>query len=471
MSVISCSQGHQNPAGYRFCSFCGVSLQGGNTSTGGVATSETGLHSGTKLRDRYIIQYRLGQGGFGRTYLVKDTGRFNEPVVIKELTPLAQGAYNLQKAQELFEREAAMLHKLKHQQIPRFWEFFQEEKHLFIVQDYIEGQTYQSLLNQRLQQGECFNEAEIIQLLRKLLPVLSYLHHQGVIHRDIAPDNIICRSHDKLPVLIDLGGVKRIAINVATQLTGTLNQFSSDSSTRLGKIGYAPDEQMRLGIVAPYSDLYALGVTAVVLLTGKQPQQLIDPETMNWVWDREVPNLSTQLKEILSRMVAPKPYERFQSAEEILQLLEPKHKPAHRSPQGAYSAVKTLLANNSGQGSIFDSSIGVPDEIQGWNWGGFLLPGIWCLSNRVWIGLVAWVDPTLVLSLGMPWLTMGVILGVKGNEWAWKSRQWRSVSEFKAHQRAWAIAGWLIMGTITAIAIAILVIVGLLLLLGIFSAR
>ena len=89
------------------------------------------------------------------------------------------------------------------------------------------------------------------------------------------------------------------------------------------------------------------------------------------------------------------------------------------------------------------------------------------MSNRVWIGLLAWIDPTLVLSLGMPWLTMGVILGVKGNEWAWKSRQWRSVSEFKAHQRAWAIAGWLIVGII---AIAILVIVGLLLLLWIFSS-
>jgi serine/threonine-protein kinase len=77
----------------------------------------------------------------GSTYLVKDTGRFNEMFVLKELTPSVQGTYALQKAEELFEREAAMLHKLRHPQIPRFWEFFRDGKRLFLVQDYIESQT------------------------------------------------------------------------------------------------------------------------------------------------------------------------------------------------------------------------------------------------------------------------------------------------------------------------------------------
>ncbi|MBD3558936.1 serine/threonine protein kinase, partial [Planktothrix sp. FACHB-1355] len=91
---------------------------------------------------------------------------------------------------------------------------------------------------------------------------------------------------------------------------------------------------------------------------------------------------------------------------------------------------------------------------------------------RVWIGLVAWIDPTLLIfSLGMPWLVMGIVLGVKGNEWAWKSRQWRSISEFKAHQRAWAIAAWLILAIVLAVVLAIAVIFGLLLLAGISSSR
>lgn len=461
MSAITCSQGHQNSAGSRFCSRCGESLQGTIATVLGTGTAQTELQNGIKLRDRYIIQHELGRGGFGRTYLARDTGRFNEQVVIKEFTPSVQGKYNLMKAEELFEREAVMLHKLKHSQIPRFGEFFQEGKQLYLVQEFIEGQTYQSLLNQRSQQGEFFSETEILQLLGQLLPVLTYLHRQGIIHRDISPDNIICRSHDRVPILIDLGGVKRIAINVAHQLVGYPNQLAPDTSTRLGKVGYAPDEQMRMGIVAPYSDLYALGVTAIVLMTGKQPPQLIDPQTMNWLWEKELPNLSPQFKAILLRMLADKPYERFQSSEEILQAIE---------SIGTFHQPKpTVFANNSGRGSLLDNSVQVPDEIHGWNWGAFFLPGVWCLTNHVWIGLIAWADPTLILSLGMPWLTTGVILGFKGNEWAWKSRRWRSIAEFKAHQRAWAIAGWLIVGTILAALLVILVIIGLLLILGIIS--
>ncbi|MFB2982521.1 protein kinase [Microseira sp. BLCC-F43] len=425
-----------------------------------MSTLEAGvLPPGTRLRDRYIIERVLGQGGFGVTYLAQDIGRFNEPVAIKELTPFAQGTTSLQKAEELFEREAAILYKLNHPQIPRFWEFFRQEKRLFLAQDYIAGETYHSLLKQRTGRGASFSEAEIMQLLRDLLPVLSYLHRSGVVHRDISPDNIILRSHDLLPVLIDLGGVKQIAMNVAYQLAGG---HTSSTNTRLGKLGYAPDEQMRLGHVAPYSDLYALGVTAVVLMTGKQPQDLIDPHTMEWIWEKQL-SVSYQTRRILNRMLANQPAKRFQSADEILQILEsggvvapskyssidysedepvPPKKP---EPVGV-SEIKTIFTNNSGQGALLDNSLKVPPEIQGWNWGAFLLPGVWCITNRVWIGLLAWTDPTLIMSLALPWLAMGFILGVKGNEWAWKSRKWESVAAFRAHQRAWAIVSFVLIG-------------------------
>jgi serine/threonine protein kinase len=86
-----------------------------------------------------------------------------------------------------------------------------------------------------------------------------------------------------------------------------------------------------------------------------------------------------------------------------------------------------------GGGGTFNTSAPVPPEIQGWNWGAFFLSGFWCLPNQVWIGLLSWVP-----YIGMP---MPFILGAKGNVWAWRSRQWRSVEQFKAHQRNWAIAG------------------------------
>lgn len=447
MSLITCSNGHENLVSSRFCSRCGESLLGTNTpSFAGLA----GLSPGTRLRDRYIVGRTLGQGGMGSTYLVEDTGRFNELFVLKELTPSVQGTYALQKAEELFEREAAMLHKLRHPQIPRFWEFFRDGKRLFLVQDYIEGQTYQSILNDRLSSGQRFSEAEILQLFRQLLPILSYLHSMGIIHRDISPDNIICRAQDKLPVLIDLGGVKEIAVEAANQVSSNpASPPISTSHTRLGKVGYAPEEQLRLGIVAPHSDLYALGVTAVVLMTGKQPQELLDPVTLEWTWQREL-SLSKLLSGILNRMLATRPSERFHSAEEILQLLDANAEDSQTRPVNPDHGKQTnTVPNNSGQGNIFDNSIKVPPEIIGWNWGAFLLPGCWSFTNHVWVGLFAWSDVILLYhTLGLSRLVTGFILGAKGNEWAWKSRRWKSVAAFKAHQRRWAIAGFLILITV-----------------------
>jgi serine/threonine-protein kinase len=465
MSLVICSKGHQVTLGARFCQQCGEPLPRVKSHTTQVASSENGLGelpSGTWLRDRYLIQQQLGQGGFGRTYLAEDTGRFHEKVAIKEFVPNIQGTQALQKAEELFEREAITLHQLQHPQIPRFWETFREGKRLFLVEDFIEGQNYQSLLDQRLSQGKCFNEAEILHLFRELLPVLSYLHRQGVIHRDISPDNIILRAKDKQPVLIDLGGVKQVAIDVATQVAGVRNRAVS-GATCLGKVGYAPDEQLRLGIVAPHSDLYALAVTALVLMTGKQPQDLLDQNTLHWTWHREL-TLSPLLTKILNQMLHRQPSQRFKSADEISQLLQSNSSSRTHAATKPTQLLQSNLSNrtyaateptefkapapvnNSGQGGIFDSSIQVPDEIKGWNWGAFLLAPFWLFPNRVWIGLLIWIPSInwwmVCLNLAMPF-----ILGAKGNEWSWKSRKWSSGSAFKAHQRAWTIWGLIINGS------------------------
>ncbi|HEY9694589.1 MAG TPA: serine/threonine-protein kinase [Oculatellaceae cyanobacterium] len=466
MSLITCSKGHQNPEGSRFCTLCGEPLAEQNVFAGGI---NTGLRGGTRLRDRYIIKYQLGQGGFGRTYLAEDTGRFNELIVLKELMPTGQGTYALQKAEELFQREAAILHKLRHPQIPKFWEIFRDRKGLFLVQDYIEGKTYQDLLSERIDNGQCFSEVEIIELLQQLLPVLSYLHQQGVIHRDISPDNIIRRQQDGLPLLIDFGGVKQTAIDVATQFAA---EKWGGSGTRLGKSGYAPDEQMRLGSVAPHSDLYALGVTTIVLMTGKLPQELFDAHTMNWVWNRQL-NLSSNFNKIIQRMLAQRPSERFQSAEEILQQLpaistvpETRLQPISTQHQKTsknddFVTPNPALINTSGQGHLLDNAVEIPDEIVGWNWGAFMLPGFWCLTNRVWIGLLSWLDLS-VITCGVPTITISILLGIKGNEWAWKSRRWQSVKAFKRHQRFWAIAGFIFW------ALFLTLIVGVILILIVF---
>jgi len=277
------------------------------------------IYPGITLNNHYRIVRELGHGGFGRTYLAEDAHRFNEPCVLKEFAPQVQGSYALQKSEELFEREAGVLYKLQHNQIPRFRELFRvsisDRGYLFLVQDYVPGQTYRFLLDARKRQGLRFIEAEINQLLIQILPVLEYIHSLGVIHRDISPDNLILRSSDGMPVLIDFGGVKQVAATVES-LFAEANGTPAPA-TRIGKLGYAPVEQMQMGIVSPHSDLYALAATVLVLLTGKEPHQLLDTQTLHWNWRAEC-SLSPNLSLVLDKMLAQQPSQRYSSAREVM---------------------------------------------------------------------------------------------------------------------------------------------------------
>ncbi|MBM0740560.1 serine/threonine protein kinase [Phormidium sp. CLA17] len=282
--------------------------------------------AGELLGWRYQVLRELGQGGFGRTYLAQDSNRFNEPCVLKEFAPQVEGEAALQKAEELFAREAGTLYQLQHPQIPRFRELFRAEwqgrDRIFLVQDYVEGQTYQELLQTRQRQGQSFSEAEITDLLLQLLPVLDYIHTAGVIHRDISPDNLICRPTDGLPVLIDYGGVKQVAARVASisQRVVAPVQLQPGPITRLGKVGYAPAEQLDHGEVHPHSDFYALAVTSLVLLTGQEPQALFTSKGDRTRWQQSL-KLSPNLTNVLTKMLDPYPSRRYQSAQAVMQAL------------------------------------------------------------------------------------------------------------------------------------------------------
>jgi serine/threonine-protein kinase len=280
------------------------------------------IYPGFLLRNHYLIIRQLGHGGFGRTYLAKDQYRFDELCVLKEFAPQVQGSYSLKKSEELFEREAQTLYRLNHPQIPQFRESFREKindkGYLFVVQDYVEGLNYHDLLHQRQQQNTTFTEAEMLQLMRQILPVLAYIHERGVIHRDISPDNIIQRQSDGLPILIDFGGVKQIQAKIDSEVSHD-NAYGTPA-TRLGKVGYAPDEQMRLGVVYPHSDLHALAATILVLLTAKEPQYLINPQDLTWNFQQV--NINPQFTAILNKMLASQPGDRYVSAQAVLRALE-----------------------------------------------------------------------------------------------------------------------------------------------------
>jgi len=274
------------------------------------------LQIGTVLQSRYRLLRVLGQGGFGRTYLAADQNRFDEYCVLKELTPPQDTDYAQRKSRELFAREAATLYQLQHPQIPQFYANFEQGGRLFLAQEFVDGPTYEALMHQRKSAHPyacpVFTEPEVQQLIIQLLPVLTYLHQRGIIHRDISPGNLILRDRDRLPVLIDFGVVKE----TVTQLQGGV----IDHATTVGKTGYAPSEQIQTGQVYPNSDLYSLAVTALVLMTGQEPQQLFDNQRMAWNWQRWI-SVSPPFAQVLDRMLAPRPGDRYQSADEVLQAL------------------------------------------------------------------------------------------------------------------------------------------------------
>jgi serine/threonine-protein kinase len=296
----------------------------------------------TVLQDRYRLIKILGQGGCGRTYLAEDIGRFNELVALKELIPFQSTPESLAKAKQLFQKEATVLYKIHHPQIPQFRATFEQDGRLFLVQDYIAGKTYWKLLQERQGIGKTLTEVEIIQLLQQILPVLAHLHIRGIIHRDISPDNIIEREVDTKPVLIDFGVVNEIATQIQA--------INPASVTTVGKLGYAPIEQMQTGKAYASSDLYSLAVSAIVLLTGKQPPELFDNEQFTWTWQKWT-KVSPEFASLLDRMLSYKPSDRYQSVAEVAKALQSVIEPPSQKEKFLASAspppVATLPQNEA----------------------------------------------------------------------------------------------------------------------------
>ncbi|MEA5505504.1 serine/threonine-protein kinase [Halotia wernerae UHCC 0503] len=267
------------------------------------------------LRDRYRVVEPLGQGGFGATFLANDEALPGEPsCVIKQLRPSATAPHVLQMARELFEREAKTLGQIgNHPQVPRLLDYFEEQEQFYLVQEYISGAT----LQQEVKLKGILGETGVKQFLSEILPLLQYIHEQNVIHRDIKPANLIRRTQDARMVLIDFGAVKNQVSQAAT------NQFGQTVLTAyaIGTPGFAPPEQMAMRPVYA-SDIYALGVTCIYLLTGKTPKDIdYNPTTGEIMWEKLV-QVSDHLISVLRKMLDVSVRNRYQSAQEVLRALE-----------------------------------------------------------------------------------------------------------------------------------------------------
>lgn len=247
-----------------FCPFCGY--------TGHEERSPSFLEEGTLLNDKYQLGAVIGQGGFGITYAAWDEN-LARPVAIKEYFPSACVTRNIDLSDEVsyvesardaflegrlrFSRESHLLAQL--QEIPnvvRVLDSFEENETAYIVMEYIHGVPLDAWM-----QSQKMKPGQILDALRPVADALTLLHKQGVVHRDLKPDNMLVEADGTIR-LIDFGAAMRL---------------EKHSETVILSRGFAPAEQYgkEYGRQGPWSDVYGLAAVLYFLLTGKVPDEAI----------------------------------------------------------------------------------------------------------------------------------------------------------------------------------------------------
>lgn len=256
------------------------------------------------LADRYRLIEIVGEGATGTTYraVLESPDADPEQVAVKEM-PLGRAGVDLRR----FEREARVLRQLDHDRIPAYVDHFTEGKGkrrtLYLVQAFIDGPTLAKELKSRR-----YTEDEVLEILTSICDVLTYLHtlQPPVIHRDIKPGNLVRRADGDL-VLIDFGAVRDV-----------LRDPSLGGSTVAGTYGYMAPEQFS-GDASPATDLYALGVLAIALLSRRDPLDLMKGHRLDW---QPVVHASAATKALIEQLLAPLPMDRPESARAVQTRIE-----------------------------------------------------------------------------------------------------------------------------------------------------
>ncbi|WP_293134277.1 CHAT domain-containing protein [Microcoleus sp. bin38.metabat.b11b12b14.051] len=278
----------ENPEYPKFCQSCGSKLL---------------------IDERYRVISVLGQGGFGKTFDVRD--RDGTRKVLKVLIN------NDPLAVELFQREAHVLQRLKHPGLPKveadaYFTFKPNDTSNLLhcqVMEKIEGKNLLQWLAERNHQP--ISSELAIDWLTQLTEILNLVHNQNYFHRDIKPPNIMCRPNGKL-VLIDFGAVREFTETV---------QRTSGEVTRIASMGYTPPEQKN-GKAEPRSDFFALGRTFVYLLTAQEPRNLQeDPRSGKLIWRTFATQVSKPLADLIDDLMAHFPNGRPKDTQVILQRL------------------------------------------------------------------------------------------------------------------------------------------------------
>ena len=229
------------------------------------------LQPGTKLlKGQYTITRYLNSGGFGITYLAKDS--LDRNVVIKECFPSSfcrrskalvaarsrAHTAELRSVVQLFVREARNLSKIVHPNIVAVHQVFEDNGTAYMAIDFIDGLDLQQVIDGA---GAMPSPQQIVSMTEKLLHAVGFIHDNDMLHRDISPDNVLIDKNGE-PVLIDFGAAREQASQKSRAM----------SALRVVKDGYSPQEFYIAGSEqGPWSDLYALGATLYHLICGEAP--------------------------------------------------------------------------------------------------------------------------------------------------------------------------------------------------------
>ncbi|MFN8607046.1 MAG: protein kinase [Vulcanimicrobiota bacterium] len=277
-----------------------------------------GLQPEQLLHGRYRIVRILKSGGMGSVYEAIDTKLADSPCAVKEIHEAALASRESGYVQSRFYEEMKALVALDHAAIPKVRDYLSEDDKVYIVMELVQGRSLQEEIDQRRELNQAAPVDYIALDMIRLLDTLTYLHTQQppVIHRDVKPANILRDSRSGQIKLVDFG-LARTAGGPNTQ-------------TVVGTMGYCAPEQM-MGKAEPRSDVYAVGVTLMHLLTGVAPEmELFEARKP------ELPGVRAGLSEIIEKATQVKPTERYADAAEMSRALQQwLHRPTQNVPAPA----------------------------------------------------------------------------------------------------------------------------------------
>ncbi len=259
--------------------------------------------TGSVIDNKYEILKQIGKGGMSTVYLAMDK-RLNKQWAVKEINKAANDKNNEVVVQSLL-AEANLMKRLDHPSLPRIVDIIDNGRTIYVIMDYIEGESLDKILNTNGPQPQ----ALVVEWAKQLCNVLSYLHNQKppIIYRDMKPANIMLKPEGNLK-LIDFGIAREYKQN---NMTDTVS---------LGTRGYAAPEQFGgMGQTDARTDIYCLGVTLYHLLTGQNPAE---PPYELYPIRQWNPSLSSGLEYIVQKCTQLNPDDRYQNCDELMYALE-----------------------------------------------------------------------------------------------------------------------------------------------------